>query len=129
MKNKYSGLFDEYYLLTKTENFVAGIEISGTNYNSATNNDILELAITRVNALNALNDDLELRIVAKRREFFYNKSYDIHNEYASTIINEWESRERVFTNSYYLILETRNKGAKGFFEKKKLEMTTSINER
>lgn len=127
-ENNILGLFDEYYLLTKTENFVAGIEISGTNYNSATNNDILELAITRVNALNALNDDLELRIVAKRREFFYNKSYDIHNEYASTIINEWESRERVFTNSYYLILETRNKGAKGFFEKKKLEMTTSINE-
>lgn len=127
-ENNILGRYDEQFLLTKTENFVAGIELHGINYNSATSNDILDLAITRVNALNAISDDIELRIVAKRREFYYNRQYDIHNQYAQMLINEWESREKVFTNSYYLILETRNKGAKGFFEKKKLELTTSIKE-
>lgn len=127
-ENNILGRYDEQFLLTKTENFVAGIELHGINYNSATSNDILDLAITRVNALNAISDDIELRIVAKRREFYYNRQYDIHNQYAQMLINEWEGREKVFTNSYYLILETRNKGAKGFFEKKKLELTTSIKE-
>lgn len=127
-ENNIVGKFDGDFLITKSENFVGGIEISGVNYNSATAQNMSDLFLNRINALNALTDDIEARIVVKRREIFYDKKYSIDNKYASSIINKWESNERIYKNTYFIIFETCSKATKGFFERKKLELTTSINE-
>lgn len=127
-ENNILGLYDERFLITKTENFVAGITLEGINYNTFREQEGLDTMLSRINALNALSDSVEARIIAKRRQLIYNQEYHIDNPYAKEIINAWERRERVYVNEYFIILETKNKGAKGFFEKKKLEMTTSIKE-
>ncbi|RAX55455.1 FtsK/SpoIIIE domain-containing protein [Helicobacter sp. 10-6591] len=127
-ENNILGTYDEKFLITKTENFVAGIALDGVNYNAMTESNFQDAYFQRINALNALSDDIEARIIAKRRELKYNKEHHIDNIHAQSIINQWEKHQKVFVNSYMIILETKNKGAKGFFEKKKLEMTTSINE-
>lgn len=127
-ENNILALYDEEFLITKTDNFVAGLTLEGFNYNAINEDGLLATLLDRINALNALSDDVEARIVVKRRELVYNKEYSIDNEYARLMINRWENGQNVYTNSYFLIFETKNKGAKGFLEKKKLEMTTSINE-
>lgn len=127
-ENNILGIYDEYFLITKGENFVGAIELEGFNYNSATEQRLIDLSIDRINSLNALNDTMEARIVVRRREMTYNRKYEIDNIYASKLINQWENNQRVFVNSYLVIFETKNTGTKGFFEKKKLEMTTSITE-
>lgn len=127
-ENNILALYDEEYLITKTDNFVGGITLNGFNYNSISEDGLLSTLLDRINSLNALSDDIEARICVKRRELIYNKTYHIDNEYAQNIINKWERGQKVYTNSYFVIFETKNKGAKGFLEKKKLEMTTSINE-
>ncbi len=75
-----------------------------------------------------MSDDIEARIVVKRRQLTYNREYNIANPYAEKIINSCEKKEKVFVNHYFILFETKNKGAKGFFEKKKLELITSIKE-
>ncbi|GAD19082.1 ATPase [Helicobacter fennelliae] len=49
-ENNILGLFDESYVLTKTENFVGGITLKGINYNAITENDTLDLMLSRINA-------------------------------------------------------------------------------
>lgn len=127
-ENNILALYDEDFIITKTENFVAGITLQGFNYNAVNEDGLIATLLDRINALNALSDDVEARIVVKRRELTYNREYEIANQYAQAMINKWESGQNVFINTYYIIFETKNKGAKGFLEKKKLEMTTSINE-
>lgn len=53
-ENNIVGKFDSDFLITKSENFVGGIEISGVNYNSATAQNMSDLFLNRINALNAL---------------------------------------------------------------------------
>ncbi|WP_334084818.1 FtsK/SpoIIIE domain-containing protein [Helicobacter typhlonius] len=127
-ENNILALYDEELIITKSENFVAGITLEGFNYNAISEDGLINTLIDRINALNALSDDVEARIIVKRRELVYNREYKIDNQYAELIVNKWESGQNVFTNAYYIIFETKNKGAKGFLEKKKLEMTTSIKE-
>ncbi|MGX2972973.1 VirB4 family type IV secretion/conjugal transfer ATPase [Helicobacter sp. T3_23-1059] len=127
-ENNIIGKFDSDFLLTKNENFVGGIEIKGVNYNSATTENMSNLFLTRLNALNALTDNIQARIIVKRREIAYDKQYHIDNKYASSIINKWERNERIYQNSYFIFFETCTQATKGFFERKKLELTTSIKE-
>ncbi|WP_394996087.1 FtsK/SpoIIIE domain-containing protein [uncultured Helicobacter sp.] len=127
-ENNILARYDERYIITKSENFVACMELEGFNYNAVNEDGLLSTLLDRINALNALSDDVEARIIAKRRELIYNKSYEINNQYAQEIVNKWEMGQSVYTNRYFIIFETKNKGAKGFLEKKKLELTTSINE-
>lgn len=127
-ENNILARYDEEFIITKTENFVAGLTLEGFNYNAINEEGLISTLIDRINALNALSDDVEARIIAKRRELIYNRQYSIDNSFAQDIINRWESGQNVYINQYIIIFETKNKGAKGFLEKKKLEMTTSINE-
>ena len=99
-ENNILGIYDEYFLITKGENFVGAIELQGFNYNSVTEQRLIDLSIDRINSLNALNDTMEARIVVRRREMTYNREYEIDNIYAKKLINQWENNQRVFVNSY-----------------------------
>ena len=66
--------------------------------------------------------------MAKRRKEFINQSPNIDNIYAKAIITQFESKG-IYKTEYFLVFETITSNVKSFFEKKKLEMTTSINER
>lgn len=127
-ENNIAGLYDNDFVITKTENFVGGITLQGINFNAITESNSLDLMFARINALNALSDDIEARIIVKRRELKYNREYNIDNEYAKKLINKWEGNGKIYVNYYFILFETKDKGAKGFFEKKKLELTTSIKE-
>ncbi len=83
---------------------------------------------TRQNVLNTISKDIQLRIVAKRRKEFINQSPNIDNPYAKAIITQFESKE-IYKTEYFLVFESITSNVKSFFEKKKLEMTTSINEK
>ncbi len=76
--------------------------------------------------VNKTNSNM-VRIVAKRRKEFINQSPNIDNIYAKAIITQFESKE-IYKTEYFLVFETITSNVKSFFEKKKLEMTTSINE-
>ena len=119
-ENNILGIYNEDYLVTKTENFIGAIELQGFNYNAATEQRLIDLSIDRINSLNALNDAMEARIIVRRRELTYNREYEIDNIYAEKLINQWENNQRVFINSYMIIFETKNTGAKGFLRRKSL---------
>lgn len=128
-ENNILGIYNDDFIITKNENFIGIITLEGINYSNLNEEDMLELFLNRLNALNAVDEGIELKIIAKRRQYVFNQAYDeIPNEYARKIINLWEGKEKVFSNEYILIFETKSGNFTSFLEKKKLEMTTSIKE-
>lgn len=128
-ENNILGIYNDDFIITKNENFIGVITLEGINYSNLNQDDMLELFLNRLNALNAIDEGVELKIITKRRQYIFNQQYDeISNEYARRIINLWEGEEKVFSNEYILIFETKSGNFTSFLEKKKLEMTTSIKE-
>ncbi|PAF42184.1 hypothetical protein [Helicobacter sp. 11S03491-1] len=128
-ENNILGIFNDDFIITKKENLVGMITLEGVNYSNLNESDMSELFMNRLNALNAIDEGIELRVITKRREFLFNQKYeDIPNKYVREIINLWEGKERVFVNQYFLIFESKSTNFTGFLEKKKLELTTSIKE-
>lgn len=128
-ENNILGIYNDDFIITKNENFIGIITLEGINYSNLNEEDMLELFLNRLNALNSIDEGIELKIIAKRRQYVFNQEYDeIPNEYARKIINLWEGKEKVFSNEYILIFETKSGNFTSFLEKKKLEMTTSIKE-
>lgn len=128
-ENNIVGIYNDDFIITKNENFIGIITLEGINYSNLNEDDMLELFLNRLNAINAIDNGVELKIIAKRRQYLFNQKYDqISNEYAKKIINLWEGKEKVFSNDYILIFETKSGDFTSFLEKKKLEMTTSIKE-
>ncbi|PAF53028.1 hypothetical protein BKH42_08210 [Helicobacter sp. 13S00482-2] len=128
-ENNILGIYNDDFIITKKENLVGMISVDGVNYSNLNQEDMLELFLNRLNALNAIDEGVELKIITKRREYFFNQKYDdISNEYARRIINLWEGKEKVFSNEYILIFESKSANFTSFLEKKKLELTTSIKE-
>lgn len=128
-ENNILGIYNDDFIITKNENFIGIITLEGINYSNLNEDDMLELFLNRLNALNAIDEGVELKIITKRRQYTFNQQYEeISNEYARRIINLWEGKEKVFSNEYILIFETKNGNFTSFLEKKKLEMTTSIKE-
>ncbi|WQR81630.1 VirB4 family type IV secretion/conjugal transfer ATPase [Helicobacter pylori] len=121
------GLYDDTFIITKQENLVGIISLQGLSYSNLMQKDLESYFDTRQNVLNTISKDIQLRIVAKRRKEFINQSPNIDNIYAKAIITQFESKE-IYKTEYFLVFETITSNVKSFFEKKKLEMTTSINE-
>ncbi len=121
------GLYDDTFIITKQENLVGIISLQGLSYSNLMQKDLEGYFDTRQNVLNTISKDIQLRIVAKRRKEFINQSPNIDNIYAKAIITQFESKE-IYKTEYFLVFETITSNVKSFFEKKKLEMTTSINE-
>ncbi len=121
------GLYDDTFIITKQENLVGIISLQGLSYSNLMQKDLEGYFDTRQNVLNTISKDIQLRIVAKRRKEFINQSPNIDNIYAKAIITQFESKE-IYKTEYFLVFETITFNVKSFFEKKKLEMTTSINE-
>ncbi len=121
------GLYDDTFIITKQENLVGIISLQGLSYSNLMQKDLEGYFDTRQNILNTISKDIQLRIVAKRRKEFINQSPNIDNIYAKAIITQFESKE-IYKTEYFLVFETITSNVKSFFEKKKLEMTTSINE-
>ncbi|WP_231228403.1 VirB4 family type IV secretion/conjugal transfer ATPase [Helicobacter pylori] len=121
------GLYDDTFIITKQENLVAIMSLQGLSYSNLMQKDLEGYFDTRQNVLNTINKDIQLRIVAKRRKEFINQSPNIDNIYAKAIITQFESKE-IYKTEYFLVFESITSNVKSFFEKKKLEMTTSINE-
>ncbi|PAF49449.1 DNA transfer protein [Helicobacter sp. 12S02232-10] len=128
-ENNILGIYDQDLIVSKTENFIGAISLEGINYYDLDSGSIESLFIERINALNAISEEVEIKIITKRRKLEFNREYNhIKNSYAKRIINLWEGKEKVYTSSYFIIFETKNSNIKGFFEKKKIEITTSIKE-
>lgn len=121
------GLYDDTFIITKQENLVAIMSLQGLSYSNLMQKDLEGYFDTRQNVLNTISKDIQLRIVAKRRKEFINQSPNIDNPYAKAIITQFESKE-IYKTEYFLVFESITSNVKSFFEKKKLEMTTSINE-
>nr|WP_231623302.1 VirB4 family type IV secretion/conjugal transfer ATPase [Helicobacter pylori] len=121
------GLYDDTFIITKQENLVATMSLQGLSYSNLMQKDLEGYFDTRQNVLNTISKDIQLRIVAKRRKEFINQSPNIDNPYAKAIITQFESKE-IYKTEYFLVFESITSNVKSFFEKKKLEMTTSINE-
>ncbi|WP_104712518.1 DNA transfer protein [Helicobacter cetorum] len=128
-ENNILGLYNDDFILTKKGNLVGMIALEGISYADLNDEQITKLFNERIVAFNLISSDVEMKIIAKRRKAHFNQQYEhIKNHYAKTIINLWESNEEVYTNSYYLIFETKDTYLKGFLERKKQEWTTSIKE-
>ncbi len=121
------GLYDDTFIITKQENLVAIMSLQGLSYSNLMQKDLEGYFDTRQNVLNTISKDIQLRIVAKRRKEFINQSPNIDNPYAKAIITQFENKE-IYKTEYFLVFESITSNVKSFFEKKKLEMTTSINE-
>ncbi|GAA8016717.1 hypothetical protein HpMS68_06250 [Helicobacter pylori] len=121
------GLYDDTFIITKQENLVAIMSLQGLSYSNLMQKDLEGYFDTRQNVLNTISKDIQLRIVAKRRKEFINQSPNIDNPYAKAIITQFEGKE-IYKTEYFLVFESITSNVKSFFEKKKLEMTTSINE-
>ncbi|MBH0303840.1 VirB4 family type IV secretion/conjugal transfer ATPase [Helicobacter pylori] len=121
------GLYDDTFIITKQENLVGIISLQGLSYSNLMQKDLEGYFDTRQNVLNTISKDIQLRIVAKRRKEFINQSPNIDNPYAKAIITQFENKE-IYKTEYFLVFESITSNVKSFFEKKKLEMTTSINE-
>lgn len=128
-ENNILGIYNDDFIITKKENLVGMITLEGVNYSNLSQNDMCDLFENRLNTLNAIAEGVELRIITKRRKYLFNQKYDdIPNIYAREIINLWEGKEKVYSNEYFLIFESKSANFTGFLEKKKLELTTSIKE-
>ncbi|GAA9159574.1 hypothetical protein Taiwan2_00870 [Helicobacter pylori] len=121
------GLYDDTFIITKQENLVAIMSLQGLSYSNLMQKDLEGYFDTRQNVLKTISKDIQLRIVAKRRKEFINQSPNIDNPYAKAIITQFESKE-IYKTEYFLVFESITSNVKSFFEKKKLKMTTSINE-
>ena len=127
-ENNILGIYDDNTLITKNDNFIQALEINGVSYISLSDENIGSLTKDRKNALNSINNDVNIKILIKRRKKIFNKEYSIDNHFAKKLINQWEKNEEIYENSYILIVETKNLSTIGYLEKTKQQLTTSINE-
>lgn len=127
-ENNILGIYDKQTLITKDENFVVGIEVYGISYTALNDDKIFALLNDRKNAINAINDNVNIKILIRRRKKIFDKKYDIENVYAKNLINLWEKNEEIYENSYIILIETRNKSAISYLEQTKQNLTTSKNE-
>ncbi|WP_163566083.1 VirB4 family type IV secretion/conjugal transfer ATPase [Helicobacter suis] len=126
-ENNILGIYDHQFLLTKQENLVGLLELQGLSYLNLMQQDLEHYFNARQSALDSIPSGVCLRIVARRRKERVKQNPHLDNPYAQAIIAAFESKE-IFDHRYYLIFESTTSTLKSFFEKKKLEMTTSIGE-
>ncbi|WP_104685898.1 VirB4 family type IV secretion/conjugal transfer ATPase [Helicobacter suis] len=126
-ENNILGIYDSQFLITKQENLVGLLELQGLSYLNLMQQDLEHYFNARKSALDSIPLGVHLRIVAKRRKEQIKQNTQIDNPYARAIIAGFESKE-IYDNRYYLVFESTTGTLKSFFEKKKLEMSTSIAE-
>ncbi len=126
-ENNILGIYDSQFLITKQENLVGLLELQGLSYLNLMQQDLEHYFNARQSALDSIPLGVHLRIVAKRRKEQIKQNTQMDNPYARAIIAEFESKE-IYDNRYYLVFESTTSTLKSFFEKKKLEITTSIAE-
>lgn len=128
-ENNILGIYDNNTLITKNENFIAGIEINGISYVSLDDTKIETLLKARHNAINSIDDNVNMKILIRRRKKMFNKNYHINNIYAKKLIDIWEGKEEIYENSYAILVETRTKSnGMSYLESTKRKLTTTQNE-
>lgn len=128
-ENNILGIYDNNTLITKSENFIAGVEINGISYISLDDAKIETLLKARQNAINSIDDNVNMKILIRRRKKIFNKNYHINNIYAKKLIDIWESNEEIYENSYVILVETRTKSSgMSYLESTKRKLTTTQNE-
>lgn len=128
-ENNILGIYDNNTLITKNENFIAGIEINGISYVSLDDTKIETLLKARQNAINSIDDNVNMKILIRRRKKMFNKNYHINNIYAKKLIDIWEGKEEIYENSYAILVETRTKSnGMSYLESTKRKLTTTQNE-
>lgn len=73
-ENNILGIYDKQTLITKDENFVVGIEVYGISYTTLNNDKIFTLLNDRKNAINAINDNVNIKILIRRRKKYLIKN-------------------------------------------------------
>lgn len=128
-ENNILGIYDTNIVVTKDENFVMGVEINGISYISLDDSKIATLFKARQNAVNSVDDNVNMKILIRRRKKQFNKNYNISNLHAKKLIDLWEGNEEVYENSYVILIETRTKSmGMGTLESFKRSVTTTENE-
>ena len=92
-ENNILGIYDDFYILTKTENLVGILELDGASYSSLKLSGLEEYYDYRKQALNALTGDIVMRIYTKRRKCNFKRRYNIQNPYAKLVIDRWEDTD------------------------------------
>ncbi len=128
-ENNILGIYDNHTVITKSENFVAGVEINGISYISLDDSKISTLFKARQNAVNSIDDNVNMKILIRRRKKTFNKNYNMNNTYAKKMIDLWEGNEEIYENSYIILVETRTKVVGvSQLESIKRNLTTTQNE-
>ncbi|MFC3846979.1 TraM recognition domain-containing protein [Helicobacter baculiformis] len=122
-ENNILGLYDSHFLLTKQEQLVGILYLEGMSLNAMSNKDLEGYFESKHNALSQLGD-IVLRIYTQRRQVVLKQNSHVQNPHARHLIHSFESKS-IYENAYYLILETTTHPIKGFFEKKKREITAT----
>ncbi|WP_104732646.1 TraM recognition domain-containing protein [Helicobacter salomonis] len=122
-ENNILGLYDTHFLLTKQEQLVGMVRIEGLSLNAMSDKDLEGYFESKHNALSQLSN-IVLRIYTQRRQVALKQNPHVQNPHARHLIHRFESKS-IYENTYYLILETATHPLKGFFEKKKLEITAT----
>lgn len=126
-ENNILGIYNENFILTKQENLVGMLEIQGASYSALKETGLFEYFDSRQKALDALLSEVVVRIYTTRRKTTFKQNNDISNPYAKMIVARWENKD-IYENKYFIVFESVSGNLKGFFEKKKIELTTSIKE-
>ena len=128
-ENNILGIYDNHTVITKSENFVAGVEINGISYISLDDSKISTLFKARQNAINSIDDNVNMKILIRRRKKTFNKNYNMNNTHAKKMIDLWEGNEEIYENSYIILVETRTKVVGvSQLESIKRNLTTTQNE-
>lgn len=128
-ENNILGIYDNHTVITTDENFVAGVEINGISYISLDDSKISTLFKARQNAINSIDDNVNMKILIRRRKKMFNKNYHIDNIHAKKLIDLWEGNEEIYENSYIILVETRSKTmGMSYLESTKRKLTTTQNE-
>lgn len=128
-ENNILGIYDTNIVVTKDENFVMGVELNGISCISLDDSKIGSLFKARQNTINSVDDNVNMKILIRRRKKQFNKNYDIENIHAKKLIDLWDGNEEIYENSYIILIETRTKSmGMGTLESFKRSVTTTESE-
>ncbi|GLH58188.1 VirB4 homolog (VirB4) [Helicobacter ailurogastricus] len=123
-ENNILGLYNERFLLTKSEQLVGLLNIEGLSANALLQEDLQSHFSSKQNALEQL-EGVILRIHTKRAKIQLEPSKPLANPQVQALL-DLSGDKTLYENTYTLIFETAPSPLKSFLEQKKLELTTSM---
>ena len=128
-ENNIACKYGKNFLITKDGNVSIGVELKGTSYAGISLDDETEYLLSRVMFFTSLKDDIEINLIIdkKKAKSKGKKQRDI-NQYASEIIEKWETNQDIYGIRYFLLISTRTKNITGMLENFKTDMTSEKKE-